>query len=113
MNDDIRNFGTGPGKRVVARDWAGVHAPLAPWMQDSLSIDDVRTFFEDAYWEVLKENGVEGLRHSEKFHIGGTFEMTAKELHSPVGSWSNEVRPVSELVTDENKRYWMRQFSSA
>lgn len=34
--------------------------------------------------------------------------MTAKELHSPVGSWSDEVRPVSELVTDQNMRYWMR-----
>jgi hypothetical protein len=34
--------------------------------------------------------------------------MTAKELHSPVGSWSDHVRPVSPLVTDENLRYWMR-----
>lgn len=34
--------------------------------------------------------------------------MTATELHSPVGSWSDHVRPVSALVTDENLRYWMR-----
>ena len=34
--------------------------------------------------------------------------MMARELHSPVGSWRDHVRPVSELVTDSNIRYWMR-----
>lgn len=34
--------------------------------------------------------------------------MMAKELHSPVGSWSDHVRPVSPLVTDQSLRYWMR-----
>ena len=34
--------------------------------------------------------------------------MTAKELHSPVGSWSDHVRPVPLEVTEENLRYWMR-----
>jgi hypothetical protein len=32
VNDDIRTFGTGLGERVIARDWAGVHGRLAPWM---------------------------------------------------------------------------------
>ena len=99
MNDDIRQFGTGLGERVIARDWAGVHALLAPRLQTSLTEDDVRAFYEDAYREVLEENGVEGLHHPEKFHIGGNSEMTAKELHSPVGSWSDHVRPVSVLLT--------------
>ena len=48
MKNDIRKFGTGLGERVVARDWAGVHALLAPWLQSSLSVD-VRAFYEDAY----------------------------------------------------------------
>jgi hypothetical protein len=68
----------------------------------------VRAFFEDAYREVLSENGVEGLHHPENFHIDGNSDMTARELHSPVGSWSDYVRPVSPLVTEENLRYRMR-----
>jgi hypothetical protein len=56
----------------------------------------------------MAENGVEGLRHPENFHIGGNSEITTKELHSPVSSWSDQVRPVSPLVTDHNLRYWMR-----
>lgn len=70
MNDNIRTFGTGLGERVIARDWAGVHALPAQWLQSSLIEDDVRAFFEDAYPEVLEENGVDGLHHPEKFHIG-------------------------------------------
>jgi hypothetical protein len=31
MNDEVRQFGTGLGERVIARDWAGVHALLMPW----------------------------------------------------------------------------------
>ena len=34
--------------------------------------------------------------------------MMAKELQSPAGLWSDHIRPVSALVTDENLRYWMR-----
>ena len=58
MNDDIRQFGTGLGERVIARDWAGVHTLLAPWLQSLLTEDDVRAFYEEAYRKVLAENGV-------------------------------------------------------
>jgi hypothetical protein len=108
VNDDIRQLGTGLGQRMIARDWAGVHALLAPWLQATLSPDDVRAFFQDQYRDVLEDNGVEGTHHPEKIHIGGNAEMTAKELHSPVSSWSEHVRPVPLEVTDENLRYWMR-----
>jgi hypothetical protein len=57
---------------------------------------------------VLEKNLMQGLHHPENFHIGGNSEMTAKELHSPVGSWSDHARPVSPLVTDLNLRDWMR-----
>jgi hypothetical protein len=53
---------------------------------------------------VLSENGVERMHHPENFHIGGNAEMTAPELHSPVGTSSDHVRPVSALVTDQNLR---------
>lgn len=57
---------------------------------------------------MLDDNGVEGAHHPEKMHIGGNAEMTAKELHSPVGSWSDYVRQVSAEVTDQNLRHWTR-----
>jgi hypothetical protein len=108
MNDDSPQFGTGPGERVIARDLAGVHALLAPWLQSSLTVDDIRSFFGDAYREALQEYDVEGMHYPAQMRVGGNAEMTAKELHSPVGSWSDHVRPVSTLLTEENLRYWMR-----
>jgi hypothetical protein len=74
MNDDIREFGTGLGQRVIAR------LGRCAW----------------------------GMRHPEKMHIGGDSGMTAKELQSPAASWSDRVRPVSPLVTEDNLWYWMR-----
>jgi hypothetical protein len=56
---------------VIARDWAGVLALLAPWLQSSLSVDDVRAFYEDAYREVLEENGVEGCAILRNFTSAG------------------------------------------
>ena len=32
MDDAIRDFGMQLGHRVLARDWAGTHALLAPWL---------------------------------------------------------------------------------
>ena len=62
---------------------------------------------------MLEENGVEEMHQPEKFLSGGDAEMTTTELHSPVASWSDHVPPESELVTDQNLRYWMRSFWSA
>ena len=33
MDDDVRAFGTELGRKALARDWAGVHAMLAPWLR--------------------------------------------------------------------------------
>jgi hypothetical protein len=74
-------------------------------MQTQSSVGDVRAFFENAYPEVLAYNGVEGMHHSENFHVGGNSGVTARELHSPLGSWLDHARPMSELSTDQNLRY--------
>ena len=71
-------------------------------------MDDVRAFYEDAYGEVLAENGVEGMHPPGKLHICGNSEMTARDLHSPVGSWGDQARRVLKVITDENLRSRMR-----
>jgi hypothetical protein len=38
MDDDIRQFGTGLGQRVIAQDWACVDALLAPWFQAAVFV---------------------------------------------------------------------------
>ena len=42
MDDDVREFGEELGRKALARDWAGVHQMLAPWMQRSLSVEGVQ-----------------------------------------------------------------------
>jgi hypothetical protein len=44
------------------------------------------------------------MRYPEKTLISGNSGMTAEELQSPDCSWSDHVRPVSALVTEENLR---------
>ena len=39
MDDDIRVFGEQLGRLVLAKDWAGVHAQLAPWLQRASTSD--------------------------------------------------------------------------
>jgi len=47
VEENVRIFGEELGRRVLARDWQGVHQMLAPWMQQSLTPDGVRAIFED------------------------------------------------------------------
>jgi hypothetical protein len=44
MQDDIREFAMNLGHKALARDWAGVRAQLAPWLQRSMDADAVRYF---------------------------------------------------------------------
>ena len=60
MDDEVRLFGEDLGKRAIARDWIGVHALLAPWLQQSMTPDAnaVRSFFESEYQLTLQANNV-------------------------------------------------------
>jgi len=109
MEDDIRNFGMELGQRALKRDWTGVHEMLAPWQQARLSVDDVRVFFEDAYREMLKENGIEGMYYPEypDPEVGGNDFTNATELRKPISFLGGKVRPIPPEVTDENVRYWL------
>ena len=72
--------------------------------------DDIRKFGTGLGERVIACPGrcALGMREPEKTHIGGNSGMMAKELHSPVDAWSDHVRPASGLVTDQNRRFWMR-----
>jgi hypothetical protein len=110
MDDDIREFGEGIGRKALARDWAGVHAKLAPWMQRALDVDAVGRFFEDEYRGLLEENGIEGMHYPEypDPEVGGNNFLDATKLREPIEFQGGKVRPVAPEVTDGNMRYWMK-----
>ena len=109
MEENVRSFGEELGRRVLARDWQAVHQMLAPWMQQSLTTDDVRAFFEDEYRRTLDENGVEGMHYPEYPDPGvdGNNFMNATALREPISFQGNKVRALAPEVTDENIRYWL------
>ena len=110
MDEDIRQFGEDLGRRALAMDWAGVHAMLAPWMQRSLGVAEVRSFFEDEYRSLLLENDIEGMHFPEcpDPEVGGNSYLNATELREPIEFQNNKIRPVAPEVTDENMRFWMK-----
>ena len=110
MEENVRSFGEDIGRRVLARDWQGVHQMLAPWMQQSLTSDGVCAFFEDEYRSTLQENGVEGLHYPEypEPEVDGNNFMNATTLREPISFLGNKLRPVAAEVTDDNIRYWMK-----
>jgi hypothetical protein len=110
MDDDLREFGMDLGRRVLARDWAGAHALLAPWLQAAISVDDVRGFFEDEYRQMLREWDIEDMHYPEcpDPDIGGNQFTNATGLREPMSFKPGYLRPVAAEVTDDNMSYWMR-----
>jgi hypothetical protein len=110
MDDDVRGFGEEFGRRALARDWPGIHEMLAPWMQRSLTVDQVRAFFEDEYRSILQDNRIEGMHYPEyrEPELGGNNFMNATKLREPISFQSDKVRAVAAEVTDENVRYWLK-----
>jgi hypothetical protein len=110
VEENVRIFGEELGRRVLARDWQGVHQMLAPWMQQSLTPDGVRAFFEDEYRSLLEENGIEGMQYPEypEPEVGGNNFMNATALREPISFQGNRVRALAPEVNDENIRYWLK-----
>jgi hypothetical protein len=110
VDDAVRSFGEDLGRRALGRDWAGVHSLLAPWMQRSMTVDDVRTFFESEYQGTLTANGIEQLHYPEnpEPEIGGNDFTKASALREPISFQGGKVRPVAPEVTHENMRYWLK-----
>ena len=110
MEDNVRSFGEEFGRKALGRNWPGVHQMLAPWMQQSLTVDEVRAFFEDEYKSILKDNGIEGMHYPEyqEPELGGNNFMNATKLGEPISFQGNRVRSVAPEVTDENVRYWLK-----
>jgi len=110
MEDEVRAFGTELGRRAIARDWSGVRALLAPWLQGAYSEEAVRKFFEDEYRATLAAGEVEGMHYPEhpEPELGGNDFTRATQLREPISFAGGKVRPVAPEVTDENMRYWLR-----
>ena len=109
MDDAIRDFGMQLGHRVLARDWAGTHALLAPWLRAAASVDDVRRFFEDEYRMTLEAWGLDGVHWPEypDPDVGGNDFVNATGLREPMSFKPGHLRPVPAEVTDDNMRFWM------
>jgi hypothetical protein len=109
MDDDIGRFGTEIGHHALQRNWTGVHQMLAPWLQHSLSVDDVRTFFENAYREILQGNRIQDMHYPEypDPELGGNSFTNATKLRQPLSFQDGRVRAVPLELTDENFRYWL------
>ena len=109
MQDNIREFGLDLGHKALARDWAGVHGLLAPWLQHSMDVEAVRRFFEDEYRLILKDNGVEEMHYPEypDPEIDGNEHTNATALREPMSFKPGYIRPVAPEVTDMNFRYWL------
>ena len=110
MDEEIRQFGDQLGRLVLARDWAGVHARLAPWLQREATAESVREFFEQEYLRTLEANGVDGLHYPgyPDPEVGGNTFINATGLREPISWEGGRVRPVADEVTDANMRFWMQ-----
>ncbi len=110
MDESIRSFVTGLGLEALARDWAAVHDMLAPWLRSSMTVDDVRTFFEDEYRATLKANDIDELHYPAypEPEVGGNTFVNATELRKPISWEGGRVRSVAPELTDENMRYWAK-----
>jgi len=110
MDEAIRQFGETFGRRALARDWAGVHGLLAPWLQRALPVDQVQAFFENEYRLTLEDSNIQDMHYPAHPDpdIGGNTFMTAASLRGPISFAGGKVRPVDPEVTDENLRFWMR-----
>ena len=100
MDSDIYNFGNALGKCALARDWKGVHAYLAPWMADVVTVDGVRRFFECQYQGIAGDESGVVFPEATTVELGGNDFTDVSELR--------ESHPVAESVSDENLRYWLR-----
>ena len=109
MDENIRRLGEALGTKALAKDWAGIHALLAPWLRKSTIPDQVRAFFEDEYRSLLQESGIEGMHYPEypEPQVDGNNFMTATQLREPISFAGNKVRDVAPEVTDANVRYWL------
>ena len=108
MDDDVREFTTALGRAVIARDWVGAHAMLAPWLRAKQSPGDVQAFFENEYAATLEANEIEGLHYPEhpEPEVGGNGHTKATDLRQPISWAGGKIRDVADEVTDENMRWW-------
>ena len=82
MDDNVREFVTSLGERILERDWTAAHAMLAPWLRGRMTPDDVRAFFEDEYKSALEACGIDELHypaHPEP-QVGGNSHTNATAL---------------------------------
>lgn len=109
MDDAIRETATAFGKAALDRDWAAAHSLLAPWLRTSLSVDDVRDFFENGCRATLLANDIEEEHFPEhpEPEVGGNGHTKPGDLREPK-PWTAHWPAVPDELTDTNMRYWAK-----
>lgn len=101
-----RIFAEGLGEAIIARDWVGVHARLAPWLADASDPSMVQAFFEGQYKRVLADFGIDELHYPEVYNLGWNRSNLAglreKKSRMP------RPAPIPKEVTEANFRQWMK-----
>lgn len=110
MDENVQAFAIELGKAALARNWLAVHGLLAPWLRRTLSVDDVRRFFEDEYHRTLADSGITELQYPEypEPDVGGNTFVNATSLREPIAFAGGKLRDVAPELTDENMQYWLR-----
>jgi hypothetical protein len=106
LNPEALTFGERLADASLARDWSGVHALLAPWLQSRLTIDDVREFFERDYLRMMSFAGIAELHYPATHYVSGN-NSTLQDLREKK-SWLARPRPIAAEVTADNFRQWLK-----
>jgi hypothetical protein len=107
MDDAIREIATAFGKAALDRDWATAHSLLARWLRTSLSIEDLRDFFENGYRAILRGFDIQEMLYPEypEPEVDGNGHTKPSNLREPK-PWTAHWPPVPDELTDTNMRYW-------
>jgi hypothetical protein len=105
LEDRVIKFGFRLAYLAISREWGLVHEKLAPWLQARLNEEGVRNFFEDDYYQILSNAGIEMMHYPTVPYV--SVHSTSLETLREMSSWKNLSRQIPSEITEENFRQWM------
>ena len=112
MDAAHRELGQKFSAAVIAKDYAAAHALLAPWLQKSMTADQLRADIDQHVREMCEIWNMEQPVYPAECNLDGNSHMNADGLREPDYDGSEPNVPAE--VTNDNMRYWMcMQFQPA
>src|ERR1051325_6532771 len=104
LDPAYREFAQTFATRIIESDFIGAHQLLAPWLQQTMTAEQIREVIQKQIQEVAEANELEGEFHPSHFEI----DSNSCKLDDLKGEMSyREPRPIPNEVTAENFRQWM------